>query len=105
MKEEVPLPPPPSNHPPTLVLGGGEDVIVDRQALEESGRVYGVQPVILKNAAHDIMLVSPCPYHCHEFWCRCTCCESMTPPKLASGPMTSFQNLARLLVPFPAASA
>ncbi len=58
MKQEVPLPLPPRDHPPTFVLGGDEDVIVDIQALEESGEVYGVKPVILRNAAHDIMLVS-----------------------------------------------
>lgn len=58
MKQEVPLPLPPKDHPPAFVLGGDEDVIVDIQALEESGEVYGVKPVILKNAAHDIMLVS-----------------------------------------------
>ena len=66
MKKEVPLPPPPSNCPPALVLGGDEDVIVDIQALEESGEAYGVKPVILKNAAHDVMLVS---------CCLCRCCE------------------------------
>lgn len=64
MKEEVPLPRPPSNHPPALVLGGDEDVIVDIQALEESGELYGVKPVILKSAAHDVMLVSCSPYPC-----------------------------------------
>ena len=79
MKEEVPLPLPPSNHPPALVLGGDEDVIVDRQALEESGEVYGVQPVILQNAAHDIMLVGPRPNHCHgcDFWTRRSRCENL----------------------------
>ena len=57
MKEEVPLPLPPNNHPPAFVLGGNKDLIVDTQALKESAEVYGVQPVILKDAAHDIMLV------------------------------------------------
>lgn len=52
------MPLPPKDHPPAFVLGGDEDVIVDIQALEESGEVYGVKPVILRNAAHDIMLVS-----------------------------------------------
>ena len=52
------MPLPPRDHPPAFVLGGDEDVIVDIQALEESGEVYGVKPVILRNAAHDIMLVS-----------------------------------------------
>ena len=58
MKEEVPLPLPPKDHPPAFVLGADKDLIVDVQALKESAEVYGVQPVILKNAAHDIMLVS-----------------------------------------------
>ncbi len=57
MKDEVPLPPPPRNHPPAFVLGGDQDVIVDIYAVEESAEVYGVKPVILENAAHDIMLV------------------------------------------------
>lgn len=61
MKEEVPLPLPPKEHPPVLVLGGDQDLIVDAQALEESAELYGTQPVILKNAAHDIMLVRCCP--------------------------------------------
>ena len=62
MKQEVPLPLPPKDHPPAFVLGGDKDLIVDVQALTESAEVYGVQPVILKNAAHDIMLVSSHSY-------------------------------------------
>ena len=58
MKQEVPLPLPPKDHPPAFVLGGDKDLIVDMQALTESAEVYGVQPVILRNAAHDIMLVN-----------------------------------------------
>ena len=61
MKEEVPLPLPPKDHPPAFVLGGDKDLIVDVQALKESAEVYGVQPVILKDAAHDIMLVNTPP--------------------------------------------
>ena len=75
MKEEVPLPRPPKDHPPAFVLGGDKDLIVDVQALQESAEVYGVQPVILKNAAHDIMLVSSYSHiGCAEsFICSAAC--------------------------------
>ncbi len=95
MKEEVPLPSPPSNHPPALVLGGDEDVIVDRQALEESGEVYKVQPVILNNAAHDIMLVGFSPCHCpgSGFWIRRRCCERLILCTQPVEPITYVQEV------------
>jgi hypothetical protein len=58
---EVPLPDPPLDHPPALVLGATDDLIVDVQALEETALLYGVDPIILDDSAHDVMLVRSCP--------------------------------------------
>uniref|UniRef100_A0A7S4LBB4 AB hydrolase-1 domain-containing protein n=1 Tax=Eutreptiella gymnastica TaxID=73025 RepID=A0A7S4LBB4_9EUGL len=41
-----------------LVLGSEKDIIVDTPGLQETGRFCGTQPVILKRAAHDVMLDS-----------------------------------------------
>ena len=79
MKEEVPLPLPPKEHPPALVLGGDRDLIVDVQALEESAEVYGVQPVILKNAAHDVMLVIHRPDNRCAGSFACSFCSAACP--------------------------
>lgn len=57
MKSEVPLAAPPKNHPAAFVLGAEEDLIVDVQAVEETAALYHVQPHILQNSAHDVMLV------------------------------------------------
>lgn len=72
MKSEVPLAAPPQNHPAAFVLGADEDLIVDVQAVEETAALYHVQPHILQNSAHDVMLVrsialfqiSLCRTHC-----------------------------------------
>ncbi|CAL8468669.1 g8209 [Coccomyxa elongata] len=56
MKSEVPLAAPPQNHPAAFVLGADEDLIVDVQAVEETAALYHVQPHILQNSAHDVML-------------------------------------------------
>ncbi|KAK9915403.1 hypothetical protein WJX75_008696 [Coccomyxa subellipsoidea] len=56
MKREVPLAAPPSGHPPAFVLGADADNIVDVQAVKETAALYNVQPHILHNSAHDIML-------------------------------------------------
>lgn len=75
MKTEVPLATPPKDHPPAFVLGADEDLIVDVQAVEETAALYHVQPHILQNSAHDVMLVrsialfqlSLCrTYHCAQ---------------------------------------
>ena len=82
MKEEVPLPLPPKDHPPAFVLGGDKDLIVDAQALAESAGVYGMQPVILKNAAHDIMLVNSYSHvKCAESF-MCSCALQHAPKRL-----------------------
>ena len=79
MKEEVPLPLPPKDHPPAFVLGGDKDLIVDVQALKESAEVYSVQPVILENAAHDIMLVNSYSHiRCAESFI-CSICSAACP--------------------------
>lgn len=57
MKSEVPLAAPPEDHPAAFVLGADEDLIVDVQAVEETAALYHVQPHILRNSAHDVMLV------------------------------------------------
>ena len=89
MKEEVPLPLPPKNHPPAFVLGGDKDLIVDAQALEESAEAYGVQPVILKNAAHDIMLVnSYSSIRCAESFI-CSSCFAACPQAPAAMPAST----------------
>eukprot|EP00930_Biecheleria_cincta_P038021 TRINITY_DN26121_c0_g1_i2.p1 TRINITY_DN26121_c0_g1~~TRINITY_DN26121_c0_g1_i2.p1 ORF type:complete len:406 (-),score=47.25 TRINITY_DN26121_c0_g1_i2:70-1260(-) len=42
---------------PVLVIGGDKDVIVDREALEETAMAHGLaSPVILEGVAHDAML-------------------------------------------------
>ncbi|CAK0856661.1 unnamed protein product [Prorocentrum cordatum] len=41
---------------PVMVAGGDADVIVDREALEETARAHGVEAVILEGVAHDAML-------------------------------------------------
>ena len=58
MKEEVPLPAPPADHPPAFVLGAERDTLVDAPAVEETAALYGMAPVVLRNCAHDVMLVS-----------------------------------------------
>ena len=57
MKEEVPLPGPPGGHPPAFVLGTQQDRLVDVPAVLETAEVYSVQPVLLADCAHDVMLV------------------------------------------------
>ncbi len=57
MKSEVPLAAPPADHPPAFVLGADADLIVDVQAVEETAALYNVQPQILHDGAHDVMLV------------------------------------------------
>lgn len=58
MKSEVPLAAPPADHPPAFVLGANEDLIVDVQAVEETAALFNVEPHILRDSAHDVMLVS-----------------------------------------------
>ena len=43
---------------PTLVLGAENDRSVDWQGLKETGDYYGVEPILIENMAHDMMLVS-----------------------------------------------
>lgn len=74
MKTEVPLPAPPQSHPAAFVLGADEDVIVDVQAVEETAALYHVQPHILRNSAHDVMLVRWCSlYPLYSIPQRFTC--------------------------------
>ena len=61
-KEQTPLPPYNPGTPPVLVLGGDSDYTVDVEGLKETADHYGVQPVILPDLAHDLMLV---PYIRH----------------------------------------
>ena len=75
MKEEVPLPAPPADHPPAFVLGAEHDMLVDLPAIEETAALYGVAPVILKHAAHDVMLVSGMAYH--DYWAFLQWCMLM----------------------------
>jgi pimeloyl-ACP methyl ester carboxylesterase len=41
---------------PALVLGGSSDFIVDKSAVQETARFFGVDGVIMDNAVHDVML-------------------------------------------------
>ncbi|GFH06517.1 AB hydrolase-1 domain-containing protein, partial [Haematococcus lacustris] len=56
VNKQVPLPPPPSFAPPAFVLGGADDKVVDVEAIQELAASYGVEPIILPNMAHDVML-------------------------------------------------
>lgn len=56
MNAQVPLPAPPAHAPPAFVMGGEDDTVVDVQAVQELAAYYGVQPVVLKRMAHDVML-------------------------------------------------
>ena len=57
IKEVTPLPACDATTPPVLVLGGDNDYSVDKEGLQETADHYGVQPVILPDLAHDLMLV------------------------------------------------
>ena len=57
LSEELPLPPPPSQSPPAFVCGGTRDCIVDVTAVRELAAHCGVEPQLLENHAHDLMLV------------------------------------------------
>lgn len=85
MKGEVPLPAPPAGHPPAFVLGADADNIVDVQAVEETAALYNVQPHILHNSAHDVMLVRTfletpdiplAPLGTHDS-CDCQLCQEL----------------------------
>jgi len=41
---------------PVMVIGAELDMCVDVQGVEDTAKAYGVKPVILKGAPHDIML-------------------------------------------------
>lgn len=53
---ELPLVEKPRAAAPVLVVGGGEDIVVDQEGVRETAEFYGVEPVILPAAAHDLML-------------------------------------------------
>lgn len=42
---------------PSLVIGATEDFIVDKEGVDELGRYYGVEPIMV-DSAHDVMLGS-----------------------------------------------
>lgn len=57
VKAEVPLPTPPPEAPPAFVLGGEDDRTVDVVGVKAAATHFGVQPVVLPDMAHDVMLV------------------------------------------------
>ena len=57
-KAELPLPPTSELQVPVFVLGAEKDRTVDQQAFRETAEWYNVQPVIIPQLAHDVMLVS-----------------------------------------------
>merc|ERR1712203_164850 len=57
LSKSLPVKAVPAGKLPVLVVGGEKDMIVDREALEETARAYGMdEPVILKGVPHDAML-------------------------------------------------
>lgn len=42
--------------PRVLVLGAEKDFIVDRAGVQETGRYFGVAPLMLPGLHHDVML-------------------------------------------------
>ena len=58
-KAELPLPPASEPKVSVFVLGAEKDRTVDQQAFRETAEWYNVQPVIIPELAHDVMLVSP----------------------------------------------
>lgn len=58
LQKSLPVPQPPLGAIKVQVLGGDRDVIVDQEALKETAKANGVEPVILPNVAHDAMLGS-----------------------------------------------
>lgn len=63
LKTEVPLPPPTEDTPPVLVIGGDRDNSIDVEGLRETAAHYAVEPIILQNVAHDLMLVRVMPHN------------------------------------------
>ncbi|KAI4384540.1 hypothetical protein MLD38_002681 [Melastoma candidum] len=55
LNASLPVPPPKSLFR-LLVLGAEDDLIVDAQAIRDTGSFYGVEPVIIQGIAHDMML-------------------------------------------------
>ncbi|GAB4833997.1 hypothetical protein Ancab_032249 [Ancistrocladus abbreviatus] len=58
LNASLPVPSVPKSSIEVLVLGAADDFINDGEALNETGRFYGVSPVCVKGVAHDMMLDS-----------------------------------------------
>ncbi|KAA8530578.1 hypothetical protein F0562_005287 [Nyssa sinensis] len=56
LNASLPMPSVPCPSVDVLVLGANDDFIVDAEGLNETGRFYGVSPVCVEGAAHDMML-------------------------------------------------
>jgi len=52
--------PKPPESPPVLVMGGLSDFTVDEKALRDTAEHWGVEPCLLPDTAHDIMLLNLC---------------------------------------------
>lgn len=52
---ELPITPP-AEKPPLLVMGSSKDKVVDAEGVFETATAYNVDPLILDDVAHDMML-------------------------------------------------